>query len=160
MEDELNDLDETSLFFMKACFAQMESATEISKIIAEHSNKEDVEEDDIVAGLIYRLMTPMEDSEVTRSMGVIDDIITGDSSEEEEEEEDTVDTKEEDEKEDITEESSDTIKKVKQPICNCEICMRARICMINYHTYETDDPLGCIFKKAIEETCKEHNMVI
>jgi len=130
MEDELNDLDETSLFFMKACFAQMESATEISKIIAEHSNKEDVEEDDIVSGLIYRLMTPMEDSEVTRSMGVIDDIITGDSSEEEEEV--TVDTEEEDEKEDITEESSDTIKKVKHPICNCEICMRARICKLSY----------------------------
>ena len=145
-------MEEASNFFMKACFAQMESATNVSKIIFEHSDESEMTSDHVVAGLVYRLMTPMTDSEVMSSMKVIDDIIDQSSSEEEDEDEEVIN--------DLEVAEVNEIRKIIKPYCNCNVCMKARICMNEYSEYRTQDPLGRVFKNAIETTCSEHNLFI
>ena len=57
---------------MKAYLAQMDSALKISNIVYEHSGEERKEEgltgDDIICGLIYRLMIPMTKEEMQKAL--------------------------------------------------------------------------------------------
>ena len=61
MSDELFD------GIMKSFLAQLDSSLKISKIISEHSGEGELSEDSIISGLVYRLMTPMENEEITES---------------------------------------------------------------------------------------------
>ena len=72
MSDELYD----GMFdgIMKTFLAQLNSSLKISKIISEHSGEGELSEDSIISGLVYRLMTPMEDGDVKESMEIADDI--------------------------------------------------------------------------------------
>ena len=62
MSDELYD----GMFdgIMKSFLAQLNSSLQISKIISEHSEEEELSEDSIISGLVYRLMIPMNDEEM------------------------------------------------------------------------------------------------
>ena len=58
MSDELFD------GIMKTFLAQLDSSLKISKIISEHGGEGELSEDSIISGLVYRLMTPMENEEI------------------------------------------------------------------------------------------------
>ena len=130
--------------------AQMDSALKISKIISEHSDDEELSVDSIILGLVYRLMVPMKDNEVKESMEFASNLIHKETSSSEEED---VDGSEDDTK--IIFE-----RDVKLPKCNCDICSKARVCLLNYHTYEVSDPLAQKFKDAIQTTCDRHKINI
>ena len=51
-------------------------------------------------------------------------------------------------------------RKVKAPRCNCEVCMKARLSLLNYQAYDCTDPLAEKFKKAIDSTCSKHKIFI
>ena len=76
---------------MKVYLAQMDSALKISNIIYEHSGEERKEKgltgDDIICGLIYRLMIPMTKEEIEESLSNAGNILDTECSESEEEEE-------------------------------------------------------------------------
>ena len=51
-------------------------------------------------------------------------------------------------------------RKVKVNQCNCDICIKARTCLLNYHDYETNDQLAQRFKDAIDNACNVHQLTI
>ena len=142
---------------MKVYLAQMNSAVKISKILCEHSDREEKEltGDDIICGLVYRLMVPMEQEEIDECMDKAGDILDP----EEESDEEQSNEGEYDE----TEESykKPTIsRKIKSNHCNCEVCSQMRICLCNYNSFEPTDQLAQRFKSSIEHTCSEHEIYI
>jgi hypothetical protein len=135
---------------MKAVLANTSSATKISKVLADHSEDKILKADEIILGLMYRLMTPMTDEEMIQSINEAESLLYQGSSEEDSEEENIVDD---------TDDLSIS-KKIKCNTCNCEICMRCRVCLSNFNDYIPKDNLGDIFKNSILETCKIHNRII
>lgn len=141
---------------MKAVLANTTSATKISKILCDHSEDKILKADEIILGLMYRLMTPMTDEEMTQSINEAESVLYAESSDEESEEENIIEDTE------IIEDTDDlsVSRKIKCNTCNCEICMRCRICLSNFNDYIPKDNLGDIFKNSILETCKIHNRFI
>tara|TARA_B100000161_G_scaffold213348_1_gene158279 strand:- start:864 stop:1316 length:453 start_codon:yes stop_codon:yes gene_type:complete len=150
MEDKILNSQE---FLMKAILANTTSATKISKILCEHSEDKILKADEIILGLMYRLMTPMTDEEMIQSINEAESVLYAESSDEESEEEIIIDAKED------TDDLS-VSRKIKCNTCNCDICMRCRICLSNFNDYIPKDNLGDLFKNSIIETCKTHNRII
>tara|TARA_B100000700_G_scaffold138509_1_gene154566 strand:+ start:434 stop:883 length:450 start_codon:yes stop_codon:yes gene_type:complete len=141
--------DELRYNLIKVYFAQMESALKISKIICEHSNKNELTGDDIICGLVYRLMKPMSQNEINQSLETAENILEASSSDEEDY----------DKIEEVYE-IPKVSRRIKSNNCNCEICSEVRVCLANYNTYETTDQLAQKFKNSIDETCKTHQIYI
>lgn len=127
---------------MQVFIAQMDSAMKVSKIVSSHSDENELSPDSVIAGLVYRLMTPMSQEEINECMGNADEILNDETSDEE-----YIDMEE---GEIILPEEP---RKVKYPKCNCEICMGVRTCLINYNSYETYEPLTTMFNDAIKKSC-------
>tara|TARA_Y100001936_G_C15478015_1_gene362068 strand:+ start:49 stop:516 length:468 start_codon:yes stop_codon:yes gene_type:complete len=155
MSDELYD----GMFdgIMKTFLAQLNSSLKISKIISEHSGEGELSEDSIISGLVYRLMTPMEDGDVKESMEIADDIYNkifyGDSCS------DSGSDSDNGNEEEIDLEKL-TLRKVKTNNCNCGLCIQARVCLINYKNHEPKDNLEMIYKNAIESACSKGKLYI
>ena len=133
---------------IQVILANTSSAMKISKILCEHSNNNILKSDEIICGLIYRLMIPMTNDEITQSMNEAEDLMYQESSEDEEIEYIN---------------DSDDLKfpnKIKTNNCNCEICSQVRVCLLNFNDYIPKDELGDKFKKSILETCQTHNKII
>ena len=141
---------------MKAVLANTTSATKISKILCDHSEDKILKADEIILGLMYRLMTPMTDEEMTQSINEAESVLYAESSDEESQEENII------EDTDVIEDTDDlsVTRKIKCNTCNCDICMRCRICLSNFNDYIPKDNLGDLFKNSIIETCKTHNRII
>jgi len=145
MEEKINQAQEN---LIQVILANTSSAMKISKILCEHSNDKILKSDEIICGLIYRLMIPMTNEEITQSMNEAEDLMYQESSEDEEIEyiNDSEDLKFQ--------------KKIKTNHCNCEICSQVRVCLLNFNNYIPKDDLGDKFKKSIYETCQTHNKII
>jgi hypothetical protein len=120
----------------------------ISKILSEHSNNI-LLTDYVVTGLIYRLMIPMTDDEMTQSINEAETILYASSSDEE----DTEDVE-------ILDEDLNTKRKIKYNSCNCDICNKCRVCLINFGEFIPNDHLSTIYKNSIVETCEKHNLIL
>ena len=163
MSDELFD------GIMKTFLAQLDSSLKISKIISEHSGEEELSEDSIISGLVYRLMTPMENEEITESFdhasGIYDKLLYGDSCSDNDSDNgsdndsDNGSDNDNDNEEEIVPKEL-TLRKVKTNNCNCEICIQARVCLINYKNHEPKDNLEMIYKNAIESACGKGKLYI
>jgi len=147
--------------YMKVYLAQTDSAIKVSKIITEHSKDKILDGDKIICGLVYRLMVPMTQDEMNDSLNQAEELLNPEDSEEEDE-------LEEEEGEHYLEDNDfeelESLEKKEHKIvsntCNCDICMKVRVCLLNYHTHECNDPLAQRFKNAIEHTCQEHLVII
>lgn len=142
---------------MKAYLAQIDSSLKISDIICQHSNREELTGDDIICGLIYRLMTPMSNDELELSLNNASSILNDNLEEDELENELRDDLEDENH---INYEISEISRKIKSNHCNCEICMNVRVCLLNYKNYECNDELSQKFKNSIDETCDKFNIYI
>ena len=120
-----------------AYIAQIDSAMKISEILAEHSGDEDISPDNLIIGLIYRLMVPMTDTEMKESMDNASKVMDGDTSDEEDDSMDTETTNELHRT--ISGEKNKVERKIKSNNCNCDICSKARVCLLNYPQYEASD---------------------
>ena len=151
-------MEEDKLFIslMQVFIAQMDSALKISNIISEHSDEEDMSPDSIVTGLVYRLMITMNDKEMKESMDLAKSIMNDDDDEEGYDEEDD----EEGYDQGGNNEEIKISRNITKNTCNCNICARARACLINYPTYEASDQLAQKFKDAIDKTCGIHKINI
>lgn len=151
---ESSDLTQDKLFMdlMAAYLAQMDSAVRISKTLCDHCEEEDKEltGDDIICGLIYRLMVPMEQDEMDKSLGNAKEILSGEEDESE---------TEYDEIEEIYE-KPEISRKIKTNSCECGVCSKVRECLINYKSYEPNDQLAQKFKDSIQETCDKYKIYI
>uniref|UniRef100_A0A6C0KZE1 Uncharacterized protein n=1 Tax=viral metagenome TaxID=1070528 RepID=A0A6C0KZE1_9ZZZZ len=147
---------------MTAYMAQMDSAIKIAETISDHGKEEEVSPDSIVTGLVYRLMVPMEVHEMEESFQqgkqIVQDIEKNISEEDED-----FDTDFELSPETDTQEHGDKViisRKVKVNQCNCDICIKARTCLLNYRDYEPNDQLAQRFKDAIDNACNVHQLMI
>ena len=145
MEDKIDQAQEN---LIQIILANTTSAMKISKILCEHSNKKILTSDEIICGLIYRLMIPMSNQEIKDSMNEAHDLMCQESSDEEEIE--------------YINDSEDLNypTPIKTNYCNCEICSQVRVCLLNFKNYVPKDELGDRFKKSICETCSAHNKII
>jgi hypothetical protein len=143
-EESINKEQEKLLL---AVFANNISAMKISKILCEHSQNDILTTDMIVSGLIYRLMTPMNDDEIQTSMNEAESVLYAESSSDEE---DII----------TVDEPLNNKRNIKYNNCNCNICMQCRICLLNFKDFIPKDPLGDIVKNSIYETCKQYNLVL
>jgi len=132
---------------LKSVLANNISAMKISKILCEHSQNDILTTDMVVSGLIYRLMTPMNEDEQTKSIDEAESILYAESSDEEEEIE-TID------------EPFNEKRNIKYNSCNCDVCMNTRVCLLNFKDFIPKDPLGDIVKNSIYETCEKYNLVL
>jgi hypothetical protein len=141
------DINEQQEIILKSVLANNISAMKISKILCEHSQNDILTTDMVVSGLIYRLMTPMNEDEQTKSIDEAESILYAESSDEEEEIE-TVD------------EPFREKRNIKYNSCNCNVCMNTRVCLLNFKDFIPKDPLGDIVKNSIYETCEKYNLVL
>ena len=153
-------MDTTVTNMITVYLAQIDSAMKISEVLAEHGDEEEISPDNLIIGLIYRLMVPMTDVEMKESMDKATHVMDG-SSEEEDEEDEEEEEGEEEEEEYI---SKSVINKVARKIqtnhCNCEICSKARVCLINYEKYEASDTLAEKFSNSIKHACSTHKLLL
>ena len=138
---------------LKVVIANNISAMKISKILSEHSNNI-LLTDYIVTGLIYRLMIPMTDDEMTQSINEAESILYASSSDEDTTDADTLDDTE------TVDEDLNTKRKIKYNSCNCDICNKCRVCLINFGEFIPNDHLSTIYKNSIVETCEKHNLIL
>ncbi len=158
---ESSDLTQDKLFMdlMTAYLAQMDSAVRISKTLCDHHEEKDKEltGDDIICGLIYRLMVPMEQDEMNKSLDNAKKTLDPDySSDSDDGGDDGLDYDEIEE----TYEKSEITRKIKTNSCECEVCSKVRECLINYKSYEPIDQLAQKFKDSIQETCEKYKIYI
>ena len=143
---------------IKSFLAQMDSAMKVSELISQHDGSEEITVDHLITGLVYRLMVPMTNEEVDTALETAQEIMDK-LDETDSEEESMASEAEEGEAEGgaIVDFGS---RKVKAPRCNCEVCMKARLSLLNYQAYDCTDPLAEKFKKAIDSTCSKHKIFI
>ena len=145
---------------IKSFLAQMDSAMKVSELISQHDNSEEITVDHLITGLVYRLMVPMTNEEVDTALETAQEIM--DKLDETDSEEESMASEAEGEAEAEAEEAIVDFesRKVKAPRCNCEVCMKARLSLLNYQAYDCTDPLAEKFKKAIDSTCSKHKIFI
>ena len=152
MEDAINNI-------IKVYVAQTHSAVKISEIICEHSDRDVMTGHDIICGLVYRLMVPMTEEEISEAMEKAEHILNG--SDEESDTEDGINEDYEIVQEDTdgTQEGGGSCK-IQSNHCNCDVCAKMRACLLNYHSFEPSDPMAMKFKNSIHDTCEKHNIHI
>lgn len=143
-------MDQSVYDIIKVYLAQMESAIKISETISKHSNREDVNGDDIICGLVYRLMRPMTKIEIDESLNKAETILNDEYDSDDNDDENIIENYE----------IPKISRKINSNHCNCEICCDVRVCLLNYHNHEPNDTLSQRFKNSIEETCKKHRIYI
>ena len=160
MEGTFNDsqVQQAQENLIQVILANASSATKISNILCDHSDDKILKADEIICGLIYRLMTPMTEQEITDSMTEAKELMYEESSDEEEEEDDDDMVGDSNIVDDI--DDLNIKRKVKVNHCNCEICSQVRVCLLNFNEYLPKDELGDKFKASIIETCETHNRII
>ena len=146
-------MDENLKPLLQAFLGQMESAMKVSDVLADHASSEEITVDHLITGLVYRLMVPMTNDEITLSLasaGQLIDSLNDSCS----------DTDDEEEEEELVVEHDFGSRKVIPVSCNCDICSQSRICLRNFSTYDCSDPLADKFKSAIDATCHKHKIYI
>ena len=61
-------MDDPLKSLLTVYLGQVDSAMKISEILSLHGGEETISEDNVIIGLIYRLMNPMSDEELTTSL--------------------------------------------------------------------------------------------
>ena len=113
------DIPQEAMPIIQAFLAQMSSVMKISEILADHNSKDkEITPDDIIGGLVYRLMVPMTDIEIQESLDTADDIMEGSSDEE-----DCDDIEIIEDEDSVTERRQG---KVQVNDCNCDVCKKIR----------------------------------
>ena len=160
---------EASAIPVISCFAAVvAAAADISATVAGHAGRP-VNSIDIVAGLIYRLQTPMTSLE-NQKYGDLAGRLMNDNTDESE---DLTDAEAE---HDGTEsdpdvgcaspEFSDDLDYVEKDLtvftysCPCRICREVTACIAAHSSYVPEDPQGHLFLNAIRHTCAAHHITV
>ena len=155
-----NNIEKAQENLIQVILANTASAMNISSILCEHSSDKILKSDEVICGLIYRLMVPMTDDEIRESMSTAESLMYDESSEEEDD--DDVDDVVDDVVDDIVDDNDDVSmsRSIRTNSCNCDICSQVRVCLCNFKDYIPKDELGDKFKDSILTTCLSHNKVI
>jgi len=157
MED---NIDKATTNIISGYLANIESAMKISEILSKHSNNNEINDHEVICGLIYRLMVPMSDEEMVStfksSSEFVNDVIDNNFEDIDEGESGGEDSG--DEEEIFGSQKNKT--KLQLNTCNCNICSKVRECVACYEEYQPLDNLSVIFKNAINESIEKHAIYI
>jgi hypothetical protein len=146
---------------IKSFLGQMDSAMKVSATLSDHDGSEEITVDHLITGLVYRLMVPMTNEEIDSALESAKQIMDRLEGSESEEDEGSYDTLEECYPDEQSEAQPISFnRKVKTNLCNCTVCAKARVCLLNYANHDCSDPLADKFKKAIDTTCEKHKIYI
>ena len=139
---------------IKCFIGQMDSAMRVSDTLSKHESpaSEEITVDHLITGLVYRLMVPMTNEEVDLSLDTAQQIL--------DKLDDTDSEEGSDEECELDQNVTFGSRKVKTNNCNCDVCIKARVCLLNYENHDCGDPLSDKFKKAITMTCDKHKIYI
>ena len=151
-------IEDAQMNMLKCYIAQMDSAMKIASIIADHNEDKTLDGDCVISGLVYRLMVPMENTEMLDSLTKANDIMNGDSDSDYDSEEEA-ELEEQSKIYDI-ELKDKPWRNIKKNSCECDICSKVRECLDKYKGYETYDPLVTRFKDSIKTTCDKYKIII
>ena len=149
-----SELSKEQETIIQVILANTSSAMKISNTLCEHSDDKVLKADEIICGLIYRLMVPMTDEEMTTSLQEAESLMYDDDDDDDEGEQ-IEDSEQIEDTDDLN-----TIRKVKPNNCNCDICSKVRVCLLNFNEYLPKDELGDKFKSSILETCVKYNRLL
>ena len=141
-------MDDPLKSLLTVYLGQVDSAMKISEILSLHGGEEKISEDNVIIGLIYRLMNPMSDEELTTSLENAKKIINNIEEDDGEDDEEYINIDE------------NQYRYIKKNNCNCNLCAKARADLINYKNYEPPDQLTQIFKNSIDEACNKGKLLI
>lgn len=166
-------IEDAQMNILKCYIAQMDSGMKIASIIADHSEDKTLDGDCVISGLVYRLMVPMGNTEMTESLEKANNIMNGESDDGSDDDydsdsDDDSDYDSDDELDEFEEEGKKydielkdkPWRKIKKNTCQCDICSKVRECLDKYKGYETYDPMVTRFKDSIKTTCKTHKIII
>ena len=143
-------MDEQLKSLLTVYLGQVDSAMKISELLSLHGGEETISEDNVIIGLIYRLMNPMSDEELNVSLEnakkIINNIEESDEVGDDEEVYINID--------------ENQYRYIKKNNCNCNKCAKARAVLINYKNYEPPDRLTQIFKDSIDDACNKGKLLI
>ena len=105
-------------------------------------------------------MIPMTQEEINESLNKADEILNGSDDEDDEDGEDDEDDIQEYDNISETYENPTISRKIKINNCNCDICVKVRTCLTNYHSFEPTDQLAQRFKDSIVDTCEKYKIYI
>ena len=151
-------IENVQMNILKCFIAQMDSAMKIAGILADHGETKILDGDNVVAGLVYRLMNPMSDEEMYASLNKANEIMNNDTESDYDSEEEEEFLEEGNKYDDELKDKS--WRKIKTNNCECDVCKRVRECLQGYNSYETYEPLTTKFKDAIKTTCQTHKIII
>ena len=81
---DITDITAAQNSLIQVILANTSSAMKISNTLCDHSQDKILKADEIIGGLIYRLMIPMTDEEITESMASAEALMYDDSEDEDE----------------------------------------------------------------------------
>jgi hypothetical protein len=153
----MNDnIEKAQANLIQVILANTTSAMNISSILCEHSSDKILKSDEVICGLIYRLMIPMTDDEIRDSMSIAESLMYEESSDDDD---DVDDVDDDDVDDDIVVDECQS-RSIRTNNCNCDICSQVRVCLCNFKDYLPKDELGDKFKESILTTCLTHNKII
>ena len=144
---------------LKVHIANVKSAMKISELLCEHDKSKKILPDHIIAGLIYRLIIPMESDDMNDSLNFANKLfndIENDNLSDDSDDSDDID----DSDEEKFDEEKLIEKKIKRYTCNCKICQNTNECLDKFINFETFEPLVSKFKDSIIHTCEKYNRII
>lgn len=152
---------------LQALLGSTTSSVRVAATLAEHRGSE-VSKEDMVAGLLYRLMTPMSSEEMALSLrdgrnlgALILDQDSGESSDEEE-----ADGAASLEKAELTSTNAigtaapESVLSISTYTCNCAVCMQTRICIQNYKDFFPPDDATALMHRGLLRSMEQHNVSI
>lgn len=155
---ETKKMEDGLRLMVQALLGSTTSSVRVAATLAQHRGGA-VTKVDMVAGLLYRLMTPMTDEELTQSLADGRDL------------EQIVSTPSDHESDD----SSDDDDEVHQPAepdhgprelsiatysCNCPVCVQMRVCIQNYKDFFPADQATALMHRGLQQSMTEHQVVI
>tara|TARA_B110000971_G_scaffold221490_2_gene268854 strand:- start:2087 stop:2557 length:471 start_codon:yes stop_codon:yes gene_type:complete len=156
----MNDnIEKAQANLIQVILANTTSAMNISSILCEHSSDKILKSDEVICGLIYRLMIPMTDDEIRDSMSIAESLMYEESSDDDDDVDDVDDVDDDDVDDDIVVDECQS-RSIRTNNCNCDICSQVRVCLCNFKDYLPKDELGDKFKESILTTCLTHNKII
>ena len=160
----MNDnIEKAQANLIQVILANTTSAMNISSILCEHSSDKILKSDEVICGLIYRLMIPMTDDEIRDSMSIAESLMYEESSDDDDDVDDVDDVDDDDVDDDVDDDivvDECQSRSIRTNNCNCDICSQVRVCLCNFKDYLPKDELGDKFKESILTTCLTHNKII
>ena len=152
MYSKTNRMEQLQPELMTCLAGVMASATRHAATFSEHRNSHVVKPIDILAGLIYRLMTQADEQEMQAILEDGQTLLRPGTDTDEDDSDAAVD--------DSLDEPAELDIGILTYSCDCPKCTKLRRCIVHFNEFTPRDPLSACMHKAIKKTQKLHHLSV